>query len=59
MDAKGEARMEDVSTTNEAIIEAIEDDQLDDTDKKAIISTIMNGRWFSNDLDQHFNTPGL
>ena len=56
---KGEARMEDVSTTNEAIIEAIEDDRLDDTDKKAIISTIMNGRWFSNDLDQHFNTPGL
>lgn len=56
---KGEARMEDVSTTNEAIIEAIEDDQLNDTNKKAIISTIMNGRWFSNDLDQHFNTPGL
>ncbi|EOS60174.1 hypothetical protein C815_01741 [Firmicutes bacterium M10-2] len=61
-DAKGEQaeiEMEDVSTSNEAIIEAIEDDRLDDADKEVIISTIMNGRWFSQDLDEHFKTPNL
>ena len=58
-DDKAVVKMEDVSTTNEAIIEAIESDKLDDADKQTIVSTIMNGRWFSSDLDEHFKTPSL
>ena len=62
LDAKGDkavVTMEDVTTTNEEIIEEIEADPLDDDDKNIILTTIMNGRWFSSDLDEHFKTPGL
>lgn len=62
LDARGDkavVTMEDVTTTNEEIIEEIEADPLDDDDKNIILTTIMNGRWFSSDLDEHFKTPGL
>ncbi|MCD8147351.1 MAG: carboxylesterase family protein [Clostridiales bacterium] len=58
----GEAivEMQNVFKTNADIIAEIEaDDTLDEEIKATIISTIMNGRWFSDDLDEYYNTPSL
>jgi len=57
---KATAEMKNVFKTNAEIIEEIEkDDTLPEEVKSAVISTIMNGRWFSDDLDAHFKTPSL
>lgn len=61
-DAKDNHGIMDIKNTytdNQTIIESIEKDPLDETIKKTIIQTILNGRWFSDDLDEHFNTPSL
>lgn len=58
----GEAtvEMQNVYKTNEAIIAEVEaDDSIPEDTKAVIVGTIMNGRWFSDDLDAHFNTPSL
>ncbi len=58
----GEAivEMQNVFKTNADIIAEIDaDDTLDEEIKATIISTIMNGRWFSDDLDEYYNTPSL
>ena len=58
----GEAafEMKDVYKTNVDIIAEIEADDSVPADTKAyIIGNIMNGRWFSGDLDAHFGTPSL
>lgn len=58
----GEAivEMQNVYKTNADIIAEIDaDDTLDEEIKATIISTIMNGRWFSDDLDEYYNTPSL
>jgi para-nitrobenzyl esterase len=52
--------MQDVYKGNDEIIAEIEaDDTLEDDMKSTIISTILNGRWFSDDLDAYFGTPSL
>ncbi len=52
--------MKDVYKTNDEIIAEIEaDDSVDEETKGIIISTILNGRWFSDDCDKHFNSPSL
>ncbi len=54
------AVLKNVFKTNDEIIAEIEaDTAVPDEVKSVIISTIMNGRWFSDDLDAHFNTPSL
>jgi para-nitrobenzyl esterase len=54
------AEMQDVYKGNDEIIAEIEaDDTLEDDMKSTIISTILNGRWFSDDLDAYFGTPSL
>lgn len=54
------AEMKNVYKTNEEIIAEIEaDDTLDEEVKSSVISTVLNGRWFSDDLDEHFKTPSL
>lgn len=58
----GEAtvEMQNVYKTNADIIAEMEaDDSVDAETKATIISTIMNGRWFSSDLDEYYNTPSL
>ncbi|MBQ0065186.1 MAG: carboxylesterase/lipase family protein [Firmicutes bacterium] len=58
-DGKAVIEVKDVYKSNADIIKEIEADPLDENDKKTIISTILNGRWFSADLDAHFKTPSL
>jgi para-nitrobenzyl esterase len=42
------------------VIAQIEGDRSIPADKKAaIVGTVLNGRWFSEKLDDHFKTPGL
>jgi para-nitrobenzyl esterase len=54
------AEMQDVYKSNDEIIAEIEaDDTLEDDMKSTILSTILNGRWFSDDLDAYFGTPSL
>ena len=56
---KGFMAIQNTYTTNQEIIKAIENDPLDETIKKVILQTILNVRWFSDDLDNYFNTPSL
>jgi para-nitrobenzyl esterase len=49
-----------VRTTYEQIVKDIEaDDSVSPEAKKAILSKVLNGRWFSEELDKHFGTPSL
>ena len=56
----GTVWLDDVYKSNEEIIAEIEagDSTPEDT-KAAVNANIQNGRWFSDDLDAHFNTPSL
>lgn len=58
-DGKAVVEVKDVYKTNAEIIKEIEADPLDKDDKASIIANILNGRWFSQDLDDHFGTPSL
>ncbi|MDO4466605.1 MAG: carboxylesterase family protein [Bacillota bacterium] len=58
-DGKAVVEVKNVFKTNAEIIAEIEADPLDSEDKASIIANILNGRWFSKDLDEHFNTPSL
>ncbi|MCR5526883.1 MAG: carboxylesterase family protein [Lachnospiraceae bacterium] len=59
-DTAATVELKDVYKTNEDIISEIEkDDTVSDDVKNYIVQNIMNGRWFSADLDEHFNTPSL
>lgn len=58
-DGKAVVEVKDVYKTNAEIIKEIEADPLDKDDKASIIANILNGRWFSKDLDDHFGTPSL
>lgn len=52
--------MKNVYKTNAEIITEIEADESIDAETKAVIlSTILNGRWFSDDLDAYYQTPSL
>lgn len=54
------AEMKDVFKTNQEIIdEIVADTTIPEDIKSVIIATIMNGRWFSDDLDECFHTPSL
>ena len=54
------AAMKDVFKTNQEIIdEIVADTTIPEDIKSVIIATIMNGRWFSDDLDEYFHTPSL
>lgn len=54
------AEMQNVYKTNAEIIAELEaDDTIDGEIKDTIITTILNGRWFSDDLDTYFSTPSL
>jgi para-nitrobenzyl esterase len=49
-----------VRTTYEQIIKEIEaDNSVSSEAKKTILSKVLNGRWFSEELDKHFGTPSL
>lgn len=58
-EGKAVVEVKDVYKTNAEIIKEIEADKLDKDDKASIIANILNGRWFSKDLDDHFGTPSL
>ena len=59
-EGSGMATMENVFKSNAEIIDEIEaDDSVPEDLKATVIATIMNGRWFSDDLDAHFGTPSL
>ncbi|MCR5294545.1 MAG: carboxylesterase family protein [Lachnospiraceae bacterium] len=59
-ETKAQLEVKDVFKTNEEIIAACEaDETISEEHKTYIIQNIMNGRWFSADLDAHFNTPSL
>ncbi|XME01902.1 carboxylesterase family protein [Lachnospiraceae bacterium C1.1] len=56
----GSTELKDVFKTNAEIISEIDaDDSVSDEVKTYIVQNIMNGRWFSADMDEHFNTPSL
>ena len=63
LDAEGsqaKAEIKNVFKSNEEIIQEIEKDtSLSAENKQKVIQTVMNGRWFSDDLDAHFKTPSL
>ncbi|MCR5388668.1 MAG: carboxylesterase family protein [Lachnospiraceae bacterium] len=49
-----------VYKTNAQIIEEMEKDtSLTEKNKKKVISEVLNGRWFSDDLDKHFKNASL
>lgn len=56
---KAVVKMEDVTTTNAEIIERMDADPLDAQDKQTIIQNILNGRWFSADLDEYYSNESL
>ena len=59
-DTKATLELKDVYKTNEEIISDIDSDStVSDEVKTYIIKNIMNGRWFSADLDEHFDTASL
>lgn len=58
-DEKAVVEMKDVTTTNAMIIERMENDKLDQADKDIVIQNVLNGRWFSKDLDDHFKNASL
>ncbi|MCF0259646.1 MAG: carboxylesterase/lipase family protein [Erysipelotrichaceae bacterium] len=59
-DGKSVSEMKDVRKSNAEIIQDIEADKtVPEDEKKQIVQNIMNGRWFSADLDKHFSTPSL
>ena len=52
--------LKDVSTTYEQIIAQMEaDTSISPELKEKVIKNVMNGRWFSDTLDQHFQSPNL
>lgn len=51
---------QDVYKSNQEIIdEMASDTTVSDELKQQVIANILNGRWFSGDLDSYFNTPSL
>jgi len=59
-DGKQIAVCKDVSTTYDEIFENMEkDNTISNDEKDLIISEVMNGRWFSGPLDEHYGTPSL
>lgn len=59
-DTTATAEMKDVSSTYEEIIAAMEaDDTISDEVKLLDIQNVMNGRWFSAALDEHYGNPTL
>jgi len=59
-DTAATAEMKDVSSTYDEIIAAMEaDDTISDEVKLLDIQNVMNGRWFSAALDEHYNNPTL
>ena len=58
--ATGTAKMKDVSKTYEDIFAEMEaDTTISEELKVKVINTVLNGRWFSTALDEHFGTPSL
>ncbi|KAG4085216.1 carboxylesterase type B [Neocallimastix lanati (nom. inval.)] len=60
IDNKSSAQCKDVSTSFEKLIAEMEaDTSVTEQGKSLVISKVLNGRWFSEPLDQHFKNPSL
>ena len=56
----GIAEMRDVSSSYAAIIRAMKaDTSISEDVKMQLIRTVMNGRWFSAEMDRYFRNPSL
>ncbi|MBQ0064683.1 MAG: carboxylesterase/lipase family protein [Firmicutes bacterium] len=51
--------IKDVYMSNAEIIENMNRDPLNKEDKEILIHSILNGRWFSSDLDAYYKNPSL
>ena len=59
-DGAGLAECRDVSTTYADIIARMEADESVSQEGKALaIANVMNGRWFSAAMDEHYGNPSL
>ncbi|WP_088809125.1 MULTISPECIES: carboxylesterase family protein [unclassified Listeria] len=59
-DNHAQIKMEKETDTNQAIIERIEaDTSISEAAKSKIVHTVLNGRWFSADLDAYYHNPSL
>ncbi|SES10056.1 para-nitrobenzyl esterase [Gracilibacillus ureilyticus] len=57
---KSVAQMSGVTTTKEDVIAEIEaDTSISDESKEKIINEVLNGRWFSEELDQYYGNSSL
>ncbi|MBC1488070.1 carboxylesterase family protein [Listeria sp. FSL L7-1485] len=59
-DNQAQIKMEKETDTNQAIIDRIEaDTSISETAKNQIVHQVLNGRWFSDDLDAYYSNPSL
>lgn len=59
-DNQAQIKMEKETDTNQAIINRIEaDTSISETAKNQIVHQVLNGRWFSGDLDAYYSNPSL
>lgn len=59
-DNQAQIKMEKETDTNQAIIDRIEaDTSISETAKNQIVHQVLNGRWFSGDLDAYYSNPSL
>lgn len=59
-DNQAQIKMEKETDTNQAIIDRIEaDTSISETAKNQIVHQVLNGRWFSGDLDLYYSNPSL
>ncbi|MHC5408850.1 carboxylesterase family protein [Listeria seeligeri] len=59
-DNQAQIEMKKETDTNQAIIKRIEADaSISDAAKNQIVHQVLNGRWFSDDLDTYYSNPSL
>ncbi|ORX35194.1 Carboxylesterase type B [Piromyces finnis] len=60
VDGKATAQCKNVSTSFAEIISRMEDDiSVSDNGKTLAITNVLNGRWFSEPVDEYYNNPSL
>jgi len=59
-DGKASAQCKDVSISYDEIFAKMDaDESLSSKGKSLVIANVLNGRWFSDPLDKHYNNPSL
>lgn len=55
IDGKAEIYLDNVYKSNHEIIDEMGKDSLNEVDRMNLIRNVLNGRWFSSDLDEYYN----